>query len=76
MIVALGVCVPGDAQAQTTVTVNPVQSTTFTLDPAQNPIIFGATTNITTPATTLINAVTGGAGTAWIVTNQGTLNAS
>ena len=35
MIVAVGVCVPDAAHAQTTV--NPVQTTTFTLDPAQNP---------------------------------------
>jgi outer membrane autotransporter protein len=71
MIVALGVCVPGDAQAQTTV--NPVQTTAFTLDPAQNPIIFGAGTNIDTTATGFPDAVFGANGTAWTVTNQGTL---
>ena len=50
MMVALGVCVPGDARAQTTV--NPVQNTVFTLDPAQNPITFDATTNITITGST------------------------
>ena len=67
--VALGVCVPGPAQAQTTV--NPVQTTTFTLTPAQNPIIFGTGTNINTSAGT--GAVNGGLNTAWTVTNNGTL---
>ena len=67
--VALGVCVPGAAQAQTTV--NPVQTTTFALTPAQNPIIFGPTTNIDTTAGTV--AVNGDINTAWTVTNNGTL---
>lgn len=70
VVVALGVCVPGAAQAQTTV--NPVQTTTFTLNPTENPIIFGPTTNIDTSGTTT-NAVDGNAGTAWSVTNNGTL---
>src|SRR5262249_28619139 len=69
-IVALGVCMPGDAVAQTTV--NPVQSTTFILDPAQNPITFDATTNITITGSTAAT-VSGGSGTAWDVTNLGTL---
>src|SRR5258707_10210785 len=69
MIVALGVCMPGDAQAQTTV--NPVQTTRFDLLPAQNPIVFGAGTNIDTTATANVDAVDGGNGTAWDVTNQG-----
>jgi hypothetical protein len=68
VVVALGVCVPGAAQAQTTV--NPVQTTTFTLNAAQNPIIFGSTTSIDTSATPAADAIFGGGGTAWIVTNQ------
>src|SRR5262245_29286029 len=71
MIVALGVCATDDAQAQTTV--NPVQTTTFTLTAAQNPIIFGSATNIDTSVGTATNAVNGGINTAWDVTNNGTL---
>jgi len=71
MIVALGVCMPGNARAQTTV--NPNQTTTFTLDPLQNPIVFGAGTNIDTSATIPADAIFGGAGTAWDVTTQGTI---
>ncbi|HEX2511126.1 MAG TPA: hypothetical protein VHK44_00850 [Xanthobacteraceae bacterium] len=70
VVVVLGVCVPDAAQAQTTV--NPVQTTTFTLTAAQNPIIFGSTTNIDTRGLG-IHAVAGNAGTAWTVTNNGTL---
>src|SRR5262245_37626725 len=70
-ILALGICMPGDAQAQTTV--NPVQTTTFTLDPAQNPITFGPATSIDTSATFNSDAVSGDTGTAWNVTNQGIL---
>jgi hypothetical protein len=74
MIVTFGVCVPGDAQAQTTVT--PVQTTTFTLTPFQNPIVFGAGTNIGTPATLALDAVFGNNTIAWNVTNQGTIQGS
>jgi outer membrane autotransporter protein len=74
MIVALGICVPGDARAQTTV--NPVQTTAFTLTPAQNPIIFGPGTNIDTTATANVDAVDGDANTTWTVTNQGKLSGS
>ena len=70
VVVALGICAPSAAQAQTTV--NPVQTTTFTLIPAQNPIIFGPTTNIDTSGS-VSNAVDGDAGTVWTVTNDGTL---
>jgi outer membrane autotransporter protein len=70
-IVALGVCIPGDAHAQTT-TIHPVQGTTFILDSAQNPITFDSQTNITITGSSAA-AVTGGAGTAWDVTNLGTL---
>ena len=70
VVVALGICVPGAAQVQTTV--NPVQTTTFFLTAAQNPIIFGPTTNIDTSGTDT-NAVNGNAGPAWSVTNNGTL---
>ena len=69
MIVAVGVCAPDAAHAQTTV--NPVQTTTFTLNPAQNPITFGSTTNIDTTSSSSSHAVAGGTGTAWTVTNQG-----
>ena len=74
MIVTLGVCVPRDAQAQTTVT--PVQTTTFTLTPSQNPIIFGAGTNIDTTAAAGVDAVFGDTSTIWAVTNQGTIQGS
>ena len=70
VVVALGVCVPGAAQAQTTV--HTVQMTTFTLTAAQNPIIFDPTTNIDTRGTNT-NAVNGNTGPAWTVTNNGTL---
>src|SRR5581483_6116297 len=70
MVVAFGICAPGEARAQ--VTVNPVQTTNFALTPAQNPIIFGPATNIDTTAAST-NAVFGDAVTAWNVTNQGTL---
>jgi outer membrane autotransporter protein len=69
MIAAASVCVSGAAHAQTTV--NPVQTTTFTLNPAQNPITFGSTTNIDTTSSSSSHAVAGGTGTAWTVTNQG-----
>lgn len=62
-----GCCVGADPP------VNPVQSTTFTLNAAQNPIIFGSATNIDTSATPAADAIFGGAGTEWIVTNQGNI---
>ncbi len=62
----------GSARAQTTV--NPVQTTTFTLDPAQNSIVFGAGTNIDTTATVGTTAVFGGSGATWTVANQGNLS--
>jgi len=71
VIVTLGVYAPDDARAQTTV--NPVQTTTFVLTPAQNPIIFGSGTNINTTATPGANAVNGGAGTVWDGTQLGSL---
>lgn len=73
IIVALGVCIPDDAQAQTTV--NPVQNTTFTLDPAQNPTIFDTGTNIDTTATVGAKGVSGDANTQWTVVNRGTIAA-
>ena len=72
VILALGVCMPGDAQAQVSV----VQNTTFTLSPAENPFVFGAGTNIDTSAAPADDAVFGAAGTQWIVTNQGTLKSN
>ena len=74
MIVTLGVCAPRDAQAQTTV--NPVQTTTFNLNPFESQIIFGAGTNIDTTATAGVDAVFGAATTIWAVTNQGTIQGS
>src|SRR5262249_44998427 len=70
-MMAIGICVPGIALAQTTV--NPVQTTTFTLDPAQSQIIFGGGTNIDTTATVGSDGINGGNGTAWTVTNQGSI---
>jgi hypothetical protein len=69
MVVALGICAPGDVQAQTTV--NTDQSTPFTLAPAGNPYTFNAT--IDTSGTPNTSAVSGAPGTAWDVTNLGTL---
>jgi outer membrane autotransporter protein len=66
VIVALGVCMPSDARAQAT-TVNPVQSTTFSPSPTQNPITFGSTTNI---ATNGGDAISGASGTVWDVIIQ------
>ena len=74
MIVTLGVRAPRDAQAQTTV--NPVQTTTFNLNPFESQIIFGAGTNIDTTATAGVDAVFGAATTIWAVTNQGTIQGS
>src|SRR5581483_11123763 len=65
------VSAPGNARAQTTV--NPVQTTTFSLTPAQNPIIFGAGTNVDTEATAGADAVDGNVTTTWTVTNRGRL---
>ena len=74
MIVTLGVCLPGNAQAQNVV--NPVQNTTFVIDPTQNPIAFGAGTNIDTTAVVHSDGVFGAAGTAWSVSNQGVINST
>jgi outer membrane autotransporter protein len=63
---ALGVSLATAAHAQTIVT--PVQTTTYTLIPATNPITFGSGTNINVPGG---NAVSGGPGTTWNVTVQG-----
>ena len=61
---ALGVALSGEAHAQATV--NPVQTTTYTIKPASNPITFGSATNINTPAFSY--GVVGGAGIDWNVT--------
>jgi outer membrane autotransporter protein len=70
IVVALGVCAPGDALAQTTV--NPgqggTQTTTFTLTAGQNPITFGGGTDVDTSATVGSDAVTGDNTTTWNVT--------
>ena len=61
---ALGVALPGAAQAQTTV--NPVQSTTYTLSSSSNPITFGSGTKLT-------GGVYGDNTTKWNITNQGSI---
>jgi hypothetical protein len=66
---ALGVALSGEAQAQTTV--NPVQTTTYNIKPASNPITFGSATNINTTATPFIYGVIGGPGIDWNVTVLG-----
>src|SRR5690242_4404366 len=75
MVSAAPLVAVASAQAQTTV--NPVQTSTFTLSPTQNPIVFGASTNIdttaATPVVTTAIGVTGGSGTAWDVTNDGSI---
>jgi len=53
-------------------TVNPVQTTTYHLKPANNPITFGATTNIHTTASGQ-SAVVGGTSATYNVTNLGAL---
>lgn len=63
---ALGVALSGEAHAQAVV--NPVQTTTYTINPASNPITFGSATNINTSLTFNSNAVVGNAGTSWDVT--------
>ncbi len=67
---ALGVSLVGSARAAT---VNPVQTTTYNLTPANNPITFGSGTYINTPNvfTSAQIAVNGASGTSWDVTNQG-----
>jgi uncharacterized protein with beta-barrel porin domain len=64
---AVGVSLAGPAQAGT---VNPVQTTTYNLSPANNPITFGAGTNINVSGS---DAVDGDATTQWNVTNDGRL---
>lgn len=64
-VLALGVALSGEAQAQTTV--NPNQSTTYRLTSANNPITFGSATQINTAASV---AVFGDGGTPWNVTIQ------
>jgi uncharacterized protein with beta-barrel porin domain len=66
---SLGVALSGEAHAQTTV--NPVQTSTFNIQAASNPITFGSSTNINTSATANANGVLGSAGTPWNVTVQG-----
>src|SRR5262249_49399152 len=70
IFVALGVCAPGEARAQTTV--NPgqggTQTTTFDIAPAQNPITFGSQTDIDTSGTAGTAAVHGDISTTWNVT--------
>ena len=65
---ALGVALSGEAQAQTTV--NPVQTTTYNIKPASNPITFGPATNIDTSAAPFpfSYAVIAGGGINWNVT--------
>ena len=73
MAAAIGVALGGSVQAGT---VNPVQTTTYTLTPSNNPITFGSGTNINTTATPGANAVTGGTSAQYSITNQGNLTAS
>ena len=61
VIAASGVCVPGDAQAQTITQLSP-------LSLSNNPIVLGPATNIDTTATVAAHAIFGAAGTAWDVT--------
>ena len=74
MILAVGVCTPRDAQAQTVV--NPVQTTTFVINTNQNPIAFGTATNIDTTAVVDSDGVFAGGGTAWSVSNQGIIKST
>jgi hypothetical protein len=55
------------------VTVNPVQTNTYVLNPNYNPITFGKKTNIDV---TNGDAVYGGTAASWTVTNNGSLSAS
>lgn len=68
-MLVLGVALSGEARAQTTV--NAFQNTTYNINPASNPIIFGAATNIDTTATLGSYAVFGSPGANWNVTNGG-----
>src|SRR5215469_78501 len=79
-IVALGVCMPGYAQAAVTcgapdangvVTCSSSDNGTFNLSAAQT--VFDNTVNISIPASNPVPAVIGDASTAWTVTNQGIL---
>lgn len=72
LAVALGVSVSQSAFAGS-VTVNPVQTSTYTLTPGANPITFGAGTNVDTASTFYGTAIAGGGGTPWVVTNSGFL---
>ncbi|MFI4934679.1 MAG: autotransporter domain-containing protein [Caulobacterales bacterium] len=65
---ALGVALAPAAHSGP-VTVNPVQSTTYNLTPAANPITFGPATNINA----LGDAVSGNSAASWTVTNDGAL---
>ncbi|MGA2290055.1 autotransporter outer membrane beta-barrel domain-containing protein, partial [Bradyrhizobium sp.] len=66
---ALGVALSGEAHAQAAV--NPVQTTTYNIQAASNPITFGRATNIDTSATHNVDPVVGGTGSPWNVTVQG-----
>jgi uncharacterized protein with beta-barrel porin domain len=68
-VLVLGIALSGEARAQTTV--NPIQNTTYNINPASNPIIFGAATNIDTTATPGSYGAFGGPGPNWNVTNSG-----
>ena len=69
---ALGVLLPRDAHAASPKTVNPVQSTTYILNPAYNPITFGSGTNISASGEGVLGPNT----YTWAVINQGTISGS
>ena len=58
------------------ITVNPVQTTTYSLQASRNRITFGAATDIDTTAATGEAAVRGGTSAQYTIVNQGTLSAS
>ena len=63
----------GTRVGETTTFVNPVQSNTYNLNPARNPIYFQAGTNINVSGAT---GVYGASGTNWTVTNAGAITGS
>src|SRR5581483_1617025 len=67
--VTIGMAAPGLAEAAGT-TVNPVQTTTYTLTSGANPTTFGPNTSINTSSG---DAVDGDTSAQWDVTNQGSL---
>jgi uncharacterized protein with beta-barrel porin domain len=73
LALVLGVALPPRAHADTAVTINPVQNSTYTLMQGSNPITFGSGTDIVDSAAGPFGkAIAGGYGN-WTITNLGVI---